>query len=191
MLPVITLDFAALCGLNSGDFFGPERIGIRAQTYAFADDKLPTMGTLDAYFSRLVAGGLARRTVKTPVLICYAATPSFVALHVCSRRRARLSYLQRSTALETGMVPLSPQAMPYLWWNGAHLTRLHPLPAGESPAHPRVEDFGNPFGLVSEQVPRKQWKQLRVDIWNTDYAPVPMEETQTLERFDFVESPLW
>jgi len=57
---------------------------------------------------------------------------------------------------------------------------LHPLPAGESPAHPRVEDFGNPFGLVSEQVPRKQWKQLRVDIWNTDYAPVPMEETQTL-----------
>jgi len=45
MLPVINLDFAALCGLHSGDFFGAERIGIRAQTYAFANDKLPTIGT--------------------------------------------------------------------------------------------------------------------------------------------------
>jgi len=115
MLPVINLDFAALCGLDCGDFFGAERIGIRAQTYAFGNDKLPTIGTLDSYFSRLVAWGLARHPVKTPVLICYAATPTFVALHVCSRRRARLGFLQRATALETKATHLMPQAMPYLW----------------------------------------------------------------------------
>ncbi len=36
MLPIIESDFAALCGLQSGDFFGKERIQIRAQTYALS-----------------------------------------------------------------------------------------------------------------------------------------------------------
>lgn len=52
-------------------------------------------------------------------------------LHVCSRRRVRLSWLQRATELETKATHVLPQAIPYLWWNGADLTRLHPLPAGE------------------------------------------------------------
>lgn len=197
MLPVITLDFAALCGLDNGDFFGRERIQIRAQTYAFDAQKVLRVGTVATFLSRLVADGFARHPLKTPVLICYSATASLVMLHVCSRRRVRLSWLQRATELESAPTHVPPQAIPCLWWNGSDLTRLHPLPAGELPKHPRVEDFGNPLGVVSEQVPRKQWEQLRMDIWNTDYAPVPMQETETSEgivlkhAFFRVEEEAW
>lgn len=181
MLPIVEPDFAALCGIE-GDFFGAERRQIRAQTYAFDPQKLPRIGTLDSHFCGLVARGFARRPLKSPVLICYAAMPDFVMLHVCSRRRVRLSWLQRATELETKVTHVAPHTTPFLLWNGADLTRLHPLPVGESPHAPRVEDFGNPFGVVSERVPRAQWKRLRANLWNTDYSPVPMEEEETISE---------
>ena len=180
MLPVIDLDFAALCGMDGADFFGLDRARIVAHTHVFDAARLPTIGTVDYHLRRQLARGLARRPLKSPLLLCYAATTSVVLLHVGARRAARLSWLATSPGwLESGASRVTPQAAPYAWWNGTELTRLHPLPDGESPRSPRVEDFGNPFGLVSEKVPRAHWNRLRADIWQTDYSPVPMEETET------------
>jgi hypothetical protein len=188
MLPLIQCDFGALCH-REPDFFGGGGLTVIGQTYAISWDVLETAASegdsnVDRVICIRVLAGLAKRPLRSSFLVTWASHQGMVLLTVSDAhdRVKGLWLMDVPGYRESGRQRLPQGSLPYLYWDGERLSRLHRLFSPPEEGDRFLVDLGCFGGPLVSPVEPDTWQGYRdAPGRSPDYAAVPNEPNETFK----------
>lgn len=186
MLPTIDLDFAQMCApafdVNNG------RHTFVGNTFACYLEPLRAAAieakkSLDRLITEAVLAGITERPPRSKALFWYTPGNDMIFLTGCDKhQRFRPMWLRNLPGyFECGSDFVHPNSRPYLYWNGANLTRIYLMDEPPQKGKKYLSDLGALFGALVGVGDEYAVEQVRASdpeyVW---YSLVPDEPDEII-----------